>query len=317
MSATPAPWERMGFHVEQLTVRYGRVQALADVNVRFDSGALGLLGPNGAGTSSLLRVLLGFIQPAAGTVQVLGAPVGRDAHRLRRRIGYHPEDDVLLPGMNAVAAVTLCGQLAGLTRGDALQRAHEILYFVGLGEVRYRLATTYSQGMRQRLKLAQALVHDPELLILDEPTNGLDPTGRREMLRLIRDLATAKGVHLVLSSHLLPDVEFVCDQVVLLDKGRVLASGRMEDLLRAVHATYEVRVKGAREGFSAALEQRGALCTATPRGTLIVQTPGRDVRVVFAAAAASACQIRQLTPSRQSLGEMFTDAVGGSPHADP
>ena len=307
----------MGFHVEHLTVRYGRALALADVSVRFDSGALGLLGPNGAGKSSLLRTLLGFIAPAAGTVQVLGNTIGRDAHRLRRRIGYHPEDDVLLPGMNAVAAVTLCGQLAGLTRGDALQRAHEILFFVGLGEVRYRLATTYSQGMRQRLKLAQALVHDPELLILDEPTNGLDPTGRREMLRLIRDLATAKGIHLVLSSHLLPDVEFVCDQVVLLDKGRVLASGRMEDLLRGAHATYEVRVKGARDAFEAALVQRGASCTPTPRGTLLVHTPGRDVRLVFAAATESACQIRQLTPSRQSLGEMFADTVAGGAHANP
>jgi len=218
--------------------------------------------------------------------------------------------------MNAVAAVTLCGQLAGLSRGDALQRAHEILFFVGLGEVRYRLATTYSQGMRQRLKLAQALVHDPELLILDEPTNGLDPTGRREMLRLIRDLATAKGIHLVLSSHLLPDVEFVCDQVVLLDKGRVLASGRMEDLLRGAHATYEVRVKGARDAFEAALVQRGASCTPTPRARCSC-TPRRDVRLVFAAATESACQIRQLTPSRQSLGEMFTDTVAGGAHAHP
>ena len=307
----------MGFHVDHLSVRYGQTLALTDVSVRFDSGALGLLGPNGAGKSSLLRTLLGFVAPQSGTVQVLGTAVGRDAFRLRRRIGYHPEDDVLLPGMNAVASVALCGQLAGLERGDALQRAHEILFFVGLGEVRYRAATTYSQGMRQRLKLAQALVHDPELLILDEPTNGLDPTGRREMLRLIRDLATAKGIHLVLSSHLLPDVEFVCDQVVLLDKGRVLAAGRMADLLRGAHATYEVRVKGARQAFEAALAARGMTCTPTPRGTLLVQTPRRDVGLVFAAAADAACQIRQLTPARQSLGEMFAHAVTGSAHAHP
>lgn len=307
----------MTFHVEHLTVRYGRQLALDDVSVRFDSGALGLLGPNGAGKSTLLRVLLGFVTKAAGEVEVLGVPVAGDVHRLRRRIGYHPEDDVLLPGMNAVAAVTLCGQLAGLTRGDALQRAHEILYFVGLGEVRYRLATSYSQGMRQRLKLAQALVHDPELLILDEPTNGLDPSGRREMLRLIRDLATAKGIHLVLSSHLLPDVEAVCDQVVLLDKGRVLASGRMEELLGTAHAAFEVRVKGSQAAFEGALARRGASTTTTPRGALLVLTPRRDVRLLFEAAEDSSCQIRQMTPSRQTLSEMFAETVARSAHADP
>ncbi|HZM15998.1 MAG TPA: ABC transporter ATP-binding protein [Candidatus Krumholzibacteria bacterium] len=307
----------MGFHVEQLSVRYGPQWALQDVSLRFDTGALGLLGPNGAGKSSLLRTLLGFVTPVQGTVQVLGQPIGRDAYLLRRRIGYHPEDDVLIPGMNAVGSVALCGQLAGLKHSDALQRAHEILYFVGLGEVRYRQATTYSQGMRQRLKLAQALVHDPELLILDEPTNGLDPTGRAEMLKLIRDLAVAKGIHLVLSSHLLPDVEAVCDQVVLLDQGRILASGRMEDLLRAAHAAYEVRVKGEREAFEAALVSRGGTCEATPRGLLLVQIPGRGVRLLFEAAQESRCQIRQLTPARQSLGEMFAHTVAGRTHAHP
>jgi ABC-2 type transport system ATP-binding protein len=307
----------MGFEVEHLSVRYGRQQALQDVSLRFESGALGLLGPNGAGKSSLLRTLLGFVAPSAGSVRVLGEPVGRDAHELRRRIGYHPEDDVLIPAMNAVGSVALCGQLAGLDHTDALQRAHEILYFVGLGEVRYRVATTYSQGMRQRLKLAQALVHDPELLILDEPTNGLDPAGRQEMLKLIRDLATAKGIHLVLSSHLLPDVEAVCDQVVLLHNGRVLTAGRMEDLLKSAQETYEVRVKGAPEAFAAALLARGARTTSSPRGSLLVQTPAHGVRLLFDAAHTSGCQIRHLVPARESLVEMFAQAVDRGPHADP
>ncbi len=307
----------MGFEVEHLSLSYGRQQALHDVSLRFDSGALGLLGPNGAGKSSLLRTLLGFVAPTTGSVRVLGEPVGRDAHRLRRRIGYHPEDDVLIPAMNAVGAVALCGQLAGLDHTDALQRAHEILYFVGLGEVRYRVATTYSQGMRQRLKLAQALVHDPELLILDEPTNGLDPNGRQEMLKLIRDLATAKGIHVVLSSHLLPDVEAVCDQVVLLDNGRVVTAGRMEDLLKSAQETYEVRVKGAQEAFEAALLAHGARTTQSPRGSLLVQTPAHGVRLLFDAAHTSGCQIRHLVPARESLVEMFAQAVVGGPHADP
>ncbi len=307
----------MGFQVDNLTVRYGALTALRDVSLRFDSGALGLLGPNGAGKSSLLRALLGFVQPAQGSVAVLGEPVARAAHRLRRRMGFHPEDDALLPGMHGVTAVALCGELAGLSHSDALQRAHEMLYFVGLGEVRYRLCTTYSQGMRQRLKLAQALVHDPELLILDEPTNGLDPNGRREMLHLIRDLAVAKGIHLILSSHLLPDVEAVCDQVVLLDGGRVLAAGRLEELLRTAQVSFEVRVKGAKEAFVAALAALGAQITTSPQGTLLVQPPQRHARVLFEAARESGCQIRRLTQARQSLAEMFANAVAGSAHAHP
>jgi len=307
----------MGFRVEDLVVRYGRQAALQGVSVVFESGALGLLGPNGAGKSSLLRTLLGFVTPAAGNLEVLGQAPGRDARQLRRRIGYHPEDDVLLPGMNAVSAVALCGELSGLPRSDALQRAHEVLYFVGLGEVRYRSAETYSQGMKQRLKLAQALVHDPELLILDEPTNGLDPRGRQEILLLIRDLAREKGMHVVLSSHLLPDVEVVCDQIVVLDQGRVVTTGRLADLLAAVQRTFEVRVKGPVEAFHAALERRGARWTPTPRGPLQVQTPAGGARLLFEAAAESACQIRQLTPTRQSLSEMFASSVKGSAHAHP
>ena len=306
----------MGFQAENLSIHYGSHVALRDVSLRFDTGALGLLGPNGAGKSSLLRALLGFVKPAAGSVRVLGEPMGWNAHRLRRHIGYHPEDDVLLPGMNGVGAVALCGELAGLTHGDAVQRAHEILYFVGLGEVRYRLATTYSQGMRQRLKLAQALVHDPQLLILDEPTNGLDPSGRREMLRLIRDLATAKGVHLILSSHLLPDVEAVCDQVALLDRGRLLAAGNLQDLLQRAQAAFEVRVKGDARRFEQTLEQRGARCSRTPQGTLLVQVPSRSARFLFEAARDSECQVRRMTPERQSLVEMFAATVAGGADAD-
>lgn len=305
----------MGFQVENLSIRYGPTLALHDVSLQFETGALGLLGPNGAGKSSLLRALLGFVQPAAGRVRVLGQPLGHNAVRLRRFIGYHPEDDVLLPGMNGVASVALCGELAGLTHSDAIQRAHEILYFVGLGEVRYRLSTTYSQGMRQRLKLAQALVHDPQLLLLDEPTNGLDPNGRREMLRLIRDLATAKGVHLILSSHLLPDVEAACDQVALLDRGRLLAAGRLQDLLRQAQASFEVRVKGDLARFEATLAQRGAHSTRTPRGTLLVQVPTRSARFVFEAARDSDCQVRRLSPERQSLVEMFAATVAGGADA--
>jgi ABC-2 type transport system ATP-binding protein len=306
----------MSFQIENLVVRYGRHTALHGVTLGFESGALGLLGPNGAGKSSLLRALLGFIKPTRGRVTVLGESIERSPHLLRRRIGYHPEDDGLIPSMNGVSAVALCGELSGLPRGDSIQRAHEILYFVGLGEARYRLVEAYSQGMRQRLKLAQALVHDPELLILDEPTNGLDPQGRQEMLNLIRDISTRKGINLILSSHLLPDVERVCDQIALLDGGSLVRTGRLDELLRAAHLAFAVRVKGRVEDFERALLERGAQSERTPRGELMVETPSEGARIVFEAAASSDCQVRRLTPARQSLTDMFATTVREDRHAD-
>ena len=306
----------MGFQVEDLRVRYGSNTALDGVTLAFESGALGLLGPNGAGKTSLLRALLGFVPPAAGRVAVLDAPPGSDPRSLRRRIGYCPEDDALVPGHTGVGAVALCGELSGLRRDDALQRAHEMLFFVGLGEVRYRRAETYSQGMRQRLKLAQALVHDPELLILDEPTNGLDPRGRQEMLGLVADVVR-KGVHLVLSSHLLPDVEAVCDQIAVLDAGRLVRAGRLVDLLEGAARAFLVRVKGPRDAFEAEMRRCGGECRADAHGVLHVRTTPAGARLVFEAASASGCQIRRLIPARTTLAEVFATAVQeGSPRAD-
>src|SRR5512138_2263291 len=183
MAETPSP-ERV-VDLSNVTVSYGRSAALADVTAAFPRGAVGLLGPNGAGKSTLLKSLLAFIVPTQGTMRVLGHNVADSALDIRRRIGYMPESDAHIPGMNAVSFVAYCGQLAGLPPADAMQRAHEVLYYVGLQEARYRNLETYSTGMKQRIKLAQALVHDPDLLFLDEPTNGMDPKGRDEMLELI------------------------------------------------------------------------------------------------------------------------------------
>ena len=204
---------------DNVTVRYGKNAALREVTTSFQPGAIGLLGPNGAGKSTLLKTLLGFLKPETGKMTVLGLDVATSPLEIRAALGYMPESDAHIPGMNAVSFVAYCGQLAGLPAADAMQRAHEVLYYVGLGEARYRNLETYSTGMKQRIKLAQALVHDPDLLFLDEPTNGMDPKGRDEMLELIRDLAHNKGVNLILSSHLLPDVEYTCDHVVVIDKG--------------------------------------------------------------------------------------------------
>src|SRR6059036_283308 len=229
--------------LDAVTVTYGRNPALRDVTASFGTGAVGLLGPNGAGKSTMIKTLLGFVVPDRGQMRVLGLDVAESPLEIRARVGYMPESDAHIPGMNAVAFVAYCGELAGLPRVDAMQRAHEVLFYVGLGEARYRNVETYSTGMKQRIKLAQALVHDPDLLFLDEPTNGMDPKGRDEMLELVRDLAHNKGVNLILSSHLLPDVEYTCDHVVVMDQGRVATHGPIATLKQPRGRVYELRVK--------------------------------------------------------------------------
>jgi len=304
--------------LEHVTVAYGNNRALREVSAVFPPGAVGLLGPNGAGKSTMLKALLGFIPPATGRLEVLGLDVAARPLDIRARIGYMPEIDGHIPGMNAVTFVAYCGQLAGLPRSDAMQRAHEVLYYVGLGEARYRNLETYSTGMKQRIKLAQALVHDPDLLFLDEPTNGMDPKGRDEMLELVRDLAHNKGVNLILSSHLLPDVEYTCDHVVVLDKGVVAASGPIEQLKGPPGRVYEVRVKGHLTPFVAALHDAGMECHQTDEDVMRVFVPGDpgrpgdDQRRVCELAAASQVQVRHLRASVPTLEDVFARAIGES-----
>ncbi len=304
--------------LEQVTVAYGNNRALREVSAVFPSGAVGLLGPNGAGKSTMLKSLLGFIPPSSGRLEVLGLDVAARPLEIRARIGYMPEIDGHIPGMNAVTFVAYCGQLAGLPQSDAMQRAHEVLYYVGLGEARYRNLETYSTGMKQRIKLAQALVHDPDLLFLDEPTNGMDPKGRDEMLELVRDLAHNKGVNLILSSHLLVDVEYTCDHVIVLDKGAVAASGPIEQLKGPAGRVYEVRVKGELAPFVAALHAAGMECHESGEDIMRVFVPGEpgqpgdDQRRVCELAVASRAQIRHLRASVPTLEDVFARAVGES-----
>jgi ABC-2 type transport system ATP-binding protein len=227
-----------------------------------------------------------------------------------------PETDGHIPGMNAVTFVAYCGQLAGLPKADAMQRAHEVLYYVGLGEARYRNLETYSTGMKQRIKLAQSIVHDPDLLFLDEPTNGMDPKGRDEMLELIRDLAHNKGVNLILSSHLLPDVEYTCDHVVVLDKGLVAASGPIEQLKGPAGRVYEVRVKGLLAPFIDALRGAGMECHETDEDVMRVfvpggsTSPGDDQRRICEIAMRGQAQVRHLRASVPTLEDVFARAIG-------
>jgi ABC-2 type transport system ATP-binding protein len=261
----------------------------------------------------MLKALLGFVKPAEGRMTVLGLNVADRPLEIRARIGYMPESDAHIPGMNAVSFVAYCGQLAGLPPVDAMQRAHEVLYYVGLGEARYRNIETYSTGMKQRIKLAQALVHDPDLLFLDEPTNGMDPKGRDEMLELIRDLAHNKGVNLILSSHLLPDVEYTCDRVVVVDKGSVAAAGPIEALKGPAGRVYELRVKGENAEFIAVLRREGYECHDTDEDVMRVFVPGaasEGARILFQLAAREGAQIRHLRPSVPTLEDVFARAVG-------
>ncbi len=297
--------------LESVSVAYGNRSALKDVTAAFAPGATGLLGPNGAGKSTLLKSLLGFLAPTAGRMNVLGLDVAHAALDIRRRIGYMPETDGHIPGMNAVAFVAYCGQLAGLPPSDAMQRAHEVLYYVGLGEARYRNVETYSTGMKQRIKLAQAIVHDPDLLFLDEPTNGMDPKGRDEMLALVRDLAHEKQVNLILSSHLLPDVEFTCDRVVVLDKGAVVAQGTIDTLKGTRRQVFELRIKGDRAAFAAVLAGAGFECHQTDEDVMRVFVPDdQGARALFVMAAREQVQVRHLKPSVPTLEDVFAKAVG-------
>ena len=297
--------------LDHVSVSYGRNQAMRDVTAVFQTGAVGLLGPNGAGKSTMLRALLGFVRPDRGWMRVLGFDVAEHPLEIRTRLGYMPETDGHIPGMNAVSFVAYCGQLAGLRAVDAMQRAHEVLYYVGLGEERYRNIETYSSGMKQRIKLAQALVHDPDLLFLDEPTNGMDPKGRDEMLELIRDLAHRKGVNLILSSHLLPDVEYVCDHLVVMDRATVVAQGSLRELKGPAGRVVELRAKGEQPAFLEALRAAGMECHATGDDIMRVFIPdGVGPRELFALAARHQMQVRHLRPSVPTLEDVFARAVG-------
>ena len=298
---------------DQLSVRYGKNLALSEVTAVFPPGAVGLLGPNGAGKSTLLKSLLGFLVPEKGSMTVLGLDVARAPLEIRERIGYMPESDSHIPGMNAVSFVAYCGQLSGLPATDAMQRAHEVLYYVGLGEARYRNLETYSTGMKQRIKLAQAIVHDPDLLFLDEPTNGMDPKGRDEMLELIHDLAHHKNVNLILSSHLLPDVEYTCDHVVVMDKGTIATYGPIEALKGTHGRVYELRIKGDQAAFIETLKAAGYEVKDSDEDVMRVFVPGAtddSTKVLFALASKEKVQVRHLRPSIPTLEDVFARAVG-------
>jgi ABC-2 type transport system ATP-binding protein len=293
-----------------LTVSYGPVVALAGVSGSIPPGPTGLLGPNGAGKTTLLKTLLGFLAPERGAMRAFGLDTKASALDVRRRIGYMPEVDCHVAGMTAAAFVAFAGELSGMPRDEAISRAHEVLYYVGLGEARYRAVDTYSTGMKQRAKLAQALVHDPDLLLLDEPTNGLDPNGREEMLALIRDVATRRRMSLVLCSHLLRDVERVCETVLVMDQGRIAAAGSIAALTGPRRSVYQVRVKGDATAFLTDLKDQGCDWREGEDGYRVFMADGQGPELIFRTARECGVQVRHLRPSAESLEDVFLRALG-------
>jgi ABC-2 type transport system ATP-binding protein len=290
---------------------YGRTQALDGITLALSEGAVGLLGPNGAGKSTLLRILLGFLAPQKGEGRVLGYDIRLEQPLIRRNVGYMPEDDCLIPEMDAVTFTAYFGELSGMPRQESMKRAHDVLYYVGLGESRYRLLETYSAGMKQRLKLAQALVHDPKLLFLDEPTSNLDPQGRKEILELIKEISSKKDIQVLISSHILTDIESVCSDVVILNKGRLAAQGRISELKQLHFRLYEVRIKGDGEGFVGKLTSLGYKVEETEDKLLKVYIPAeRDILEFFQAAEEAQVQVRLFVKSQTSLEDLFAKVVG-------
>jgi ABC-2 type transport system ATP-binding protein len=290
--------------------RYGQHHALQGLTLRVPAGTVGLLGPNGAGKSTLMKVLLGLL-PFEGSAAVLGHDVRTQPAQIRALVGYMPERDCHLIGMTAVEQCAYAGELSGLPAIEAMQRAHMVLEFIGLGDKRYQRIDGYSTGQKQRVKLAAALVHDPKLLLLDEPTNGLDPQGRDEMLALVESLPARTGCSILLSSHLLHDVERVCERAILLHEGRIVYSGSIEALRQEGQKNvYELRVKEGEERLQAALEKRGL--TVEREGVMLLVNAGDDARpteTLFAVAAAEGLQVRHLSPRKLTLESAFVRAV--------
>jgi ABC-2 type transport system ATP-binding protein len=296
--------------LEGLRVRFGAKAVLDGLTATLCGRAIGLLGPNGAGKTTLLHTLLGFHRPAEGRARVLGWDVATQVQAIRQATGYMPENDALVAGMTAIRLTAMLGELSGLPPEAALERAHEALTWAGLGEARYRPVGTYSQGMRQMAKLAQAVVHGPELLVLDEPTNGLDPPVRQRMIALIKEIRDSGATRIILSSHLLKDVEDCCDEVLILKRGKVAATCDLEEERRANRKFLELEILGDCEPLVAMARERGCECAVAGGGRLKMILPeGIEVRDLYAVAAEHDIQIRRLASKRDSLQDIFLKAM--------
>ncbi len=312
----PAPSHPL-VELQGLSVHLGGRPVLRELTAALAGRCIGLLGPNGAGKTTLLHTLLGFFRPSSGTAQVFGRDIRTDAAAIRARMGYMPETDSFISGMSGVRFVRLMAELSGLPAAASLERAHEALFYVGLGEARYRPVDSYSLGMKQLVKLAQALAHGPHLLFLDEPTNGLDPPARRRMIDLIRGIRDGGEARVIISSHLLRDVEECCDEVLVLKAGRVAVYANLEEERRANRRLLELEVRTgagapAAAEFAELAAKLGCECAQGTRQRLKLVLPeGVEAADMFRLAAAAQLQIRRLDYKRDSLEDIFLKAMEG------
>lgn len=293
-----------------LEVRLGSRTILENLTCSLSGRTIGLLGPNGAGKSTLINTLLGFHKPSRGTARIFGHDIGTEADRIRSIVGFMPENDSFISNMTAVAFVRMMGEISGLPSDAALERAHETLFYVGLGEARYRPLGTYSLGMKQLAKLAQAIVHGPKLVILDEPTNGLDPPARQRMVRMIKEMRETGGLSIVLCSHLLRDVEEACEEVLILKQGRIVHYSNLEQERKANLRFVEIETHGEDNGFIEALEQLGCECAmAGERRLKMVLAEGAEIRDIYRLAESRQVQLRKLNYRRDTLEDIFLKAM--------
>jgi ABC-2 type transport system ATP-binding protein len=292
-----------------LSVCFGKREILKNLVCSLRGRAIGLLGPNGAGKSTLINTLLGFYKPSSGSAGVLGFDVRTETRKIRSLVGYMPENDALISKMSAVSFVQMMAELSGLPPAAALERAHEALFCVGLAEARYRELGTYSLGMKQLAKLAQAIAHGPKLLILDEPTNGLDPSARQRMIRMIKDIRDSRQLQIVLCSHLLRDVEETCEEVLILNQGRIAHYANLEEERKANKRFLELELYGANGDFTEAVESLGCECATTANRLKIILANGVEVRDIYRIAAERDVRIRRLNFRRDSLEDIFLKAM--------
>jgi ABC-2 type transport system ATP-binding protein len=295
--------------LENLEVQLGQRTILDRLNGALSGRCVGLLGPNGSGKSTLINTLLGFYRPLAGRARIFGKDVQENLRELRAQIGYMPESDAFIADMSGVRFVRYMAELSGLPASEAMERAHEAFFYVGLGEARYRKLGTYSLGMKQLAKLAQAIAHGPRLLLLDEPTNGLDPEARRRMLQLVRDIRDTGEVHVLISSHLLRDVEECCDEVIILKEGRIAALCNLEEERKANLKFLEMEVT-CENGFLDSIRNLGCECASFGQGRLKVVMPDHiQVGQLYRLAAEHSAQIRRMNYRRDSLEDIFLKAM--------
>jgi ABC-2 type transport system ATP-binding protein len=307
-SPTGAPFVPL-IELKGLTVRFGNRDILLNLTASLRGRAIGLLGPNGAGKSTLINTLLGFYKPVSGSAKVFGEDISNNLKHIRSLVGYMPENDAFISKMNAVSFVQMMGELSGLPSRVALERAHEALFYVGLAEARYRQLGTYSLGMKQLAKLAQAIVHGPKLLILDEPTNGLDPSARQRMVRMIREIRDSQEMRIVLCSHLLRDVEDTCDEVLILKQGQIAHYSDLDEERRSNKRFVELEIYGANGDFTAAIEKMGCECAVNANRMKMVLADGIETRDIFRIAAEQQVRIRRLNFRRDTLEDIFLKAM--------